>query len=392
MTITTNITITTDDDSSNIQSNFDEIEIIRVKKPKTNIFKKFLNLFKRNKKHKQKNTSETENEITNYNTVTSCVSFSLPSSLTALNSTSTSTSSQLPLPFCKSSTATVKFIPNQFQPSMPSILNRSLFVSPSDDAISEADTEITLVDSIESLNKKKNQLKKKKGNKGKEEYKRKHKRRHSWQDDSFNEHMEDPRSCRTITNIKEILNGSSQFELHTDSYSSTIETILTNDFANKLGKEIPRFYRETCKHWYLEYSLGEHGASITTFYENQMYCESPIIIAIVDSYGEMFGAYLNEPFNPNNTGFNGNRECFLWKNTSSGIKTYHASSINEYYMLSDPDFIAMGVDENGVFGLFLDSMLLNGESSPCDTYLNEILSSKKRFECASLEVWSLQYE
>lgn len=367
---------------SNSNNNYiEEEEIIEVHKPKKNFFKKFLSKFRKHKKDnsskKEKGKStllEVENEINNYNTVTSTVSFSLPS--TYVNNSN----------ICSSSTNTVKFTPNQYHP-IPSILNRSLFVAPSaDDTISEADTEVTLVDPLLVENKKSSMKKKR------FLAKRKHNRRHSWQDSSFNEHIEDPRNCRTITNIKEILEAESKkIELHND-ISSSFELILDEDLAKEIKKYIPHFYRDACNDWYLEYSLGEHGSSINTFYECQMDIDVPIVMVITDCYGEVFGAYLSEPFNPNITGFTGNRECFLWKKTNEGLKIYRASTINDYFMIADQDFIAMGVDQNGVFGLFLDNLLLNGESNPCDTYLNEILSSKSRFECASLEIWSLQYE
>jgi len=368
---------------SNSNSNYIEEEIIEIKKPKTNFIKKIFKSFKKNKKGKSKDKGKSSvelenetNETNNYNTVTSTVSFSLPN--TYVNNSN----------LCSSSTATVKFAPTNYQP-VPTILNRSLFVAPEDDdSVSEADTEITLVDPLILAENKKNSMKKKFLSRGK----RKHKRRHSWQDGSFNEHVEDPRNCRTVTNIKEILEAeNNKVELHNE-VSTSFELILNEELAKEIKKQIPRFYRETCNHWYLEYSLGEHGSSLTTFYETQMDCDSPIVMVITDCYGEVFGAYLNEPFNPSISGFTGNRECFLWKKTSDGLKVFHASSLNDYFMIADQDFIAMGVDENGVFGLFLDNLLLNGESSPCDTYLNEILSSKKRFECASLEVWSIQYE
>jgi hypothetical protein len=371
-------TISTVSDSNN--NNYIEEEIIAYQKPKKNFFKKFLGKFKKHKKEKHvskkekgKSSLEVENEANNYNTVTSTVSFTLPSTL--LNNSSN----------CSSSNATVKFTPSQYQP-VPSILNRSLFVAPSDDTVSEADTEVTLVDPL-LMDNKKSSLKKKRFL-----ARRKHKRRHSWQDSSFNEHIEDPRNCYTVTNIKEILDAESKkVELHND-ISSSFELILDEELAKEIKKHIPRFYREACNDWYLEYSLGEHGSSLTTFYECQMDLDAPIVLVITDCYGEVFGAYLNEPFNPNVTGFTGNRECFLWKKTKEGLKVYRASTINDYFMMADQDFIAMGVDKNGVFGLFLDNLLLNGESSTCDTYLNEVLSSKKRFECASLEVWSIQYE
>jgi len=376
-------TISTSSNSNNTNNEIEE-EIIQIKKPKSNIFKKFCKIFKKNKKSKSdsknkkdkgKASIELENETNNYNTVTSTVSFSLPS--TYVNNSN----------LCSSSTATVKFSPNVNQ-QVPSILNRSLFVAPNDDGISEADTEITLVEPTNLAENKKSGSKKK----FLDRVKRKHKRRHSWQDDSFNEHIEDPRNTKTVTTIKEILEAEShKIELHND-ISNSFELVLDDNLAKKIKKNIPRFYRETCNHWYLEYSLGEHGSSLTTFYECQMDCDSPIVMVITDCYGEVFGAYLNEPFNPNVTGFTGNRECFLWKKTEEGVKVFRASTLNDYFMMADQDFIAMGVDENGVFGLFLDNLLLNGESSPCDTYLNEVLSAKKHFECSSLEIWSIQYE
>jgi len=395
--------------SNNNNNNSIEEEIIKIEKPKKSIFKKFINKFKKKKKDKGKSSveliikndetnedSETNeiNETNNYNTVHSTVSFNIPNIL--INHSNIGSSS----------TNTVKNTSSQHLtvPSL-SILNNSLFTAPTtpdatdaevvevavdDGNVSDADTEITLVDPV-ILAENKKRSKKKKMKKLLSRKRGKHRRMHSWQGDNNSEHFEDPRNCHTVTNIKEILAANNKVELHNE-VSTSFELILDDELAMEIKKHIPIFYREACNDWYLEYSLGEHGSSLTTFYECQMDCDSPVVMVITDCYGEVFGAYLNQPFNPTFSGFTGNRECFLWKKTNEGLKVYRATTINEYFMMADQDFIALGVDEKGVFGLFLDNLLLNGESNPCDTYLNDVLSAKKHFQCTSLEIWSLQYD
>jgi len=382
---------------SNNNNLYIEEEIIKIKKPKKNFFKRLIQKLKNKKKKKTKTkiSFDLENETSdtnNFNTLRSgSVSFAVPN-ICIDNSNVGS-----------SSTNTVKSNSSTHYLTVPSvsILNNSLFTLPlapekseksatlEDDAISDADTEVTLVDPVAIAENRKNSKKKKRkllsGKRGK------HRRMHSWQDGCFKEHYEDPRNCLTVTNIKDILSANNKVELHND-VSDSFELVLNNELAMEIKKHIPPFYRETCNDWYLEYSLGEHGSSLTTFYESQMDCDSPVVMVIGDCYGEVFGAYLNQPFNPTVSGFTGNRECFLWKKTKEGLKIYRASTINEYFMMADQDFIALGVDDKGVFGLFLDNLLLNGESSPCDTYLNDVLSAKKHFQCTSLEIWSLQFE
>ncbi|ORX90543.1 TLD-domain-containing protein [Basidiobolus meristosporus CBS 931.73] len=158
----------------------------------------------------------------------------------------------------------------------------------------------------------------------------------------------------------------------------------------KLRTRIPRA-RRLEPSWKLLYSLDQHGASIHTMYENSRDHQGPVVLAIKDSGSVIFGAYLTEPFQPH-PGFYGNGESFLWKlanpdDVEPEIKVYPRSGENEYYMLSDLSFIAVG-SSNGKFGLWLDSQFEEGVTSRCSTFDNEPLTTPK-FSCVELEVWGI---
>lgn len=109
---------------------------------------------------------------------------------------------------------------------------------------------------------------------------------------------------------------------------------------------------------------------------------------------------------------------FLWKLSSHlqkdvpKVKTYPWTGKNDYMILSDTDFIAIGGGyvfvvifiasafsnismhlfittccRNGKFGLWLNSNLEKGYSDTCPTFDNESLSPKPEFNCIEMEIW-----
>ncbi|KAI8890550.1 TLD-domain-containing protein, partial [Backusella circina FSU 941] len=138
----------------------------------------------------------------------------------------------------------------------------------------------------------------------------------------------------------------------------------------------------------LLYSLDQHGASLSTLYRN---CanQGPCLLAIQNTEDEVFGAYLSEGFQPQQS-YYGNGECFLWRwcKKKKQVDIYPWTNHNDYLMYSNHDFLAIGGGK-GHFGLWLD--LTHGYSEPCMTFNNPSLASKSSFECLAIEIWCFAY-
>ncbi|RHZ50004.1 hypothetical protein Glove_508g29 [Diversispora epigaea] len=128
--------------------------------------------------------------------------------------------------------------------------------------------------------------------------------------------------------------------------------------------------------------------------------KGPLILAIKDMEDQVFGAFVTEPFKPRPS-YYGTGECFLWKSLSDSksdkssilssqplVKFYNWTGRNEYVILSEHDYLAIGGGE-GKIGLWVDSDLQSGHSTRCDTFDNDTLSSTPEFECMGFELWGL---
>ncbi len=116
-----------------------------------------------------------------------------------------------------------------------------------------------------------------------------------------------------------------------------------------------------------------------------------MILAIKDHSNFIFGAYATHPFYPQ-IGHYGTGECFLWKfdNSTSSIIKYKSTGKNDYFLMSENDYLAVGCG-NGKFGLWLDKELLIGNSFPVPTFDNDYLASEPEFDLMALELWNLNY-
>ncbi len=83
-----------------------------------------------------------------------------------------------------------------------------------------------------------------------------------------------------------------------------------------------------------------------------------------------------------------NSSSFLWTFRDGVFKAYGASGKNDYFMFTDPNFIALGCSD-GKFGFFVDDSMLSGSSHPCATFENVQLSGNPEFKITCLEVWEL---
>ncbi|KAK4511811.1 uncharacterized protein ATC70_003810 [Mucor velutinosus] len=166
--------------------------------------------------------------------------------------------------------------------------------------------------------------------------------------------------------------------------------VLTETIAEMVRPYIPRRYRIAQK-WNLLYSLDQHGVSLATLYSCMKSFEGPCIMVIKDAQNQIFGSYLSHPFS-SQSHYYGTGECFLWKlnqqEPQPKIKVFPWTGKNDYMMLSDSNFIAIGGGD-GKFGLWLNSELEKGHSSTCPTFDNEVLALQPEFQCMEMEVWGL---
>ncbi|KAI7899659.1 TLD-domain-containing protein [Cokeromyces recurvatus] len=164
------------------------------------------------------------------------------------------------------------------------------------------------------------------------------------------------------------------------------EPVLTEAIAERIRPYIPKRYKIAEK-WNLLYSLDQHGVSLTTLYSLMKKYDGPCVIILKDADEQIFGAYLSNTLSLQNY-YYGTGECFLWKLNGETIKVFPWTGKNDYMILSDSDFIAIGGGD-GTFGLWLNSELEKGYSNTCPTFDNEILSLRHEFRCLELEAWGL---
>ncbi|KAJ1991488.1 oxidation resistance protein 1 [Coemansia sp. RSA 1358] len=180
--------------------------------------------------------------------------------------------------------------------------------------------------------------------------------------------------------------------------------VLTSTIANQLRPLLP-VQQRLAKTWRLVYSIDQHGISMNTMLD-LCASEKAILLAIKDGKGRVFGAYLNEPIRLSPS-FYGQGTCFLWKAFRStpqarrkdAVKHFKYTGGNEYFILCDPDFVAIG-GGRGKFGLWFKSDFLHGYSARCPTFNNEPLcldpsnpknadvDAQQEFTVGHLEVWA----
>ncbi|PIA16883.1 TLD-domain-containing protein, partial [Coemansia reversa NRRL 1564] len=159
------------------------------------------------------------------------------------------------------------------------------------------------------------------------------------------------------------------------------------------------------KSWRLVYSMDQHGISMNTMLK-QCESEKALLLAIKDNNGRVFGAFVNETLRLS-PAFYGQGTSFLWKAFRStpqsrkrdAIRCFRYTGENEYFILCDPDFIAIG-GGRGKFGLWFKGDFFHGYSARCPTFNNEPLcldpshprnkdpDAQEEFVVSHLELWA----
>ena len=218
------------------------------------------------------------------------------------------------------------------------------------------------------------------------------------------------------------------------------DPIMTTSIALQLRKHLPRRFKDSLK-WKLIFSLEQHGISMQTLYGNMKQfcnehcegnstrCASVLIIKTTD--GDIFGGFVTECWRSNSgsgaakevatimhsenssavssllagsvgrgRSYYGTGESFVFKTTNaeqgseSGehqVVVYEWAFTNDYFMLSEVDFLAMGGGD-GKFSIYLDGDLLRGHCGNAPTFSNDkpLCSNESgEFKCKALEIWSM---
>jgi len=175
-------------------------------------------------------------------------------------------------------------------------------------------------------------------------------------------------------------------------------SILSVDQQMKLELELPT--ASQAGKWVRRYLMSENGTSSLAIREALSHRVGPLVIAIQDDYGYVFGGFLPSglyiPPKESDVNFiegpNGDGESFVYTfghMNDPKLKIYRWTGKNRLFrLLSATRGFGMGGGGDG-FAFFLDETLNNGTSSRSETYDNDCLTAKPYFSCVNLEVLTI---
>uniref|UniRef100_A0A672HNZ6 Oxidation resistance protein 1 n=1 Tax=Salarias fasciatus TaxID=181472 RepID=A0A672HNZ6_SALFA len=161
--------------------------------------------------------------------------------------------------------------------------------------------------------------------------------------------------------------------------------LLEADQIEKLARNLPP--RTIGYPWTLAFGTSKHGMSIKTLYRAMQGQDTPVLMVIKDSDGQVFGALASEPFKVSD-GFYGTGETFLFT-FNPEFQVYKWTGDNMFFIKGDMDSLAFG-GGSGEFGLWLDGDLYHGRSHSCKTFGNPMLSKKEDFYVQDIEIWAFE--
>ncbi|XP_037532366.1 oxidation resistance protein 1a isoform X2 [Nematolebias whitei] len=161
--------------------------------------------------------------------------------------------------------------------------------------------------------------------------------------------------------------------------------LLEVEQIEKLARHLPP--RTIGYPWALAFGTSKHGMSIKTLYRAMQGQDTPVLLVIKDSDGQVFGALASEPFKVSE-GFYGTGETFLFT-FNPEFEVYKWTGDNMFFIKGDTDSLAFG-GGSGEFGLWLDGDLYHGRSHSCKTFGNPMLSKKEDFYVQDIEIWAFE--
>ncbi|PNI85377.1 OXR1 isoform 11, partial [Pan troglodytes] len=139
--------------------------------------------------------------------------------------------------------------------------------------------------------------------------------------------------------------------------------------------------------WTLVYGTGKHGTSLKTLYRTMTGLDTPVLMVIKDSDGQVFGALASEPLKVSD-GFYGTGETFVFTFCPE-FEVFKWTGDNMFFIKGDMDSLAFG-GGGGEFALWLDGDLYHGRSHSCKTFGNRTLSKKEDFFIQDIEIWAFE--
>uniref|UniRef100_A0A8C4Z2X3 Oxidation resistance protein 1 n=1 Tax=Gadus morhua TaxID=8049 RepID=A0A8C4Z2X3_GADMO len=161
--------------------------------------------------------------------------------------------------------------------------------------------------------------------------------------------------------------------------------LLEAEQIEKLARNLPP--RTIGYPWTLAFGTSKHGMSIKSLYRAMQGQDTPVLMVIKDSDGQVFGALASEPFKVSD-GFYGTGETFLFS-FNPEFEVFKWTGDNMFFIKGDMDSLAFG-GGSGEFGLWLDGDLYHGRSHSCKTFGNPMLSKKEDFYVQEIEIWAFE--
>ncbi|KAM6142542.1 oxidation resistance protein 1 isoform 2-T2 [Phoenicopterus ruber ruber] len=193
-------------------------------------------------------------------------------------------------------------------------------------------------------------------------------------------------NTREDTNSKQATNIKTDLEPETFRPNlSDPSELLQPEQIEKLTKSLPP--RTIGYPWTLAYSTAKHGMSLKTLYRTMVGLDTPVLLVIKDSDGQVFGALASEPFKVSD-GFYGTGETFMFT-FSPDFEVFKWTGDNMFFIKGDMDSLAFG-GGGGEFALWLDGDLYHGRSHSCKTFGNHTLSKREDFIIQDIEIWAFE--
>ncbi|XP_046818705.1 oxidation resistance protein 1 isoform X7 [Vespa crabro] len=159
--------------------------------------------------------------------------------------------------------------------------------------------------------------------------------------------------------------------------------ILSDEHREHLCRHLPA--RAEGYFWTLVFSTSQHGFSLNSMYRKMGKIESPILLVIEDTEGNVFGALTSCALHVSDH-FYGTGESLLFRFTPR-FQAFNWTGDNLYFIKGNNESLAIGAGD-GKFGLWLDGDLYQGRTQTCRTYGNEPLAPHEDFVVKTLECWA----
>ncbi|KAF7396191.1 hypothetical protein HZH66_007053 [Vespula vulgaris] len=159
--------------------------------------------------------------------------------------------------------------------------------------------------------------------------------------------------------------------------------ILSDEHREHLCRHLPA--RAEGYLWTLVFSTSQHGFSLNSMYRKMGKIESPILLVIEDTEGNVFGALTSCALHVSDH-FYGTGESLLFRFTPR-FQAFNWTGDNLYFIKGNNESLAIGAGD-GKFGLWLDGDLYQGRTQSCSTYGNEPLAPHEDFVVKTLECWA----